>query len=97
MDPSGDYYLFAIKRESKSYILTGRAEWLRADSDRIALGNVVPDKGVIVLSLHYQSGLKVFPNRIKIERELDPLDPIPLIRLRIPGPTTCVTLTWERQ
>jgi hypothetical protein len=96
-DPSGANYLFAIKREGKSYILKGQAEWLRADSDRIALGNVVPDKGVIVLSLHYQSGLKVFPNRIKIERELDPLDPIPLIRLRVPGPTTCVTLTWERQ
>jgi hypothetical protein len=95
-DPSGAYYLFAIKRESKSYILKGRAELLRADSDRIALGNVVPDKGVVVLSIHYQSGLRVFPNRIKIERELDPLDPIPLIRLRVPGPTTCVTLTWDR-
>ncbi|MFL5242606.1 MAG: hypothetical protein ACJ8FY_10915 [Gemmataceae bacterium] len=89
-------YLFSIRRDSKSFVLKGRAEWLRADSDRVALGNVVPAGEEVVLSLHYQSGLRVFPSRIKIERDLDPLDPVPFIRLRVPGPTTCITLTWDK-
>ncbi len=95
-DGADTRYLFTVERESKSFVLKGHADWLRADSDRIALGNVVPDTGEVVLSLHYQSGLRVFPSRIKIERELNPLDPVPLIRLRVPGPTTCITLTWDK-
>jgi hypothetical protein len=89
-------YLFQLQR-SHSFALIGQAQWLRADCRRIALGDVVPDpkEGVVLLSLHYQSGLQVSPGRIQIERALDPSDPIPFVRLRLPGPVSRLTLTWE--
>jgi hypothetical protein len=87
--------LFEVRR-ARSFALKGQAHWLRADCRRIALADVVPDKnGEVVLSLHYQSGLQVSPGRIQIERALDPSDPIPFVRLRLPGPVARVTLTWE--
>jgi hypothetical protein len=86
--------LFRVKRP-RSFALKGQAQWLGADWRRIALGDVVPEDGQVVLSLHYQAGLQVSPSRVRIERELDPYDPIPLVRLRLPGPVARVTLTWE--
>jgi hypothetical protein len=87
--------LFQVQRP-RSFALKGQAEWLRADCRRIALADVVPDRdGEVVLSLHYQSGLHVSPGRIQVERALDPSDPIPFVRLRLPGPVARLTLTWE--
>jgi hypothetical protein len=87
-------WLFAIRRPH-SFVLKGRARWLMADSERIVLGDVLPDGDEVVLSLHYQSGLTVLPNRVKIEPIPDPDDPIPLVRLRVPGPLSRVTLMWQ--
>jgi hypothetical protein len=86
--------LFAVSRPH-SFALRGRAEWLRADSRRIVLGDLVPENGVVVLSLHYQAGMKASPGHIEIERELDPHDPIPFVRLRLGGPLARLTITWE--
>jgi hypothetical protein len=66
-----------------------------ADSERIVLGDVIPEGDEVVLSLHYQSGLTALPGRVKIEPIPDPDDPIPLIRLRVPGPLARVTLMWQ--
>ncbi len=81
----------------RSFVLKGQARLLRADWQRIALADVLPEDGEVILSLHYQSGLRVSPGRVQIERDPDPYDPIPLIRLRLPGPAALVTLTWEGQ
>ena len=86
--------LFGLRRP-RSFALKGQAQWLQADWHRIALGDVVPEDGQVVLSLHYQAGLQVSPGRIQIEREVDPYDPIPFVRLRLPGPVARLTLTWE--
>lgn len=85
--------LFTVKPHS--FVLKGQARWLGADRQRIALADVVPENGEIVLSLHYQAGMQASPSRVQIEREPDPFDPIPFIRLKIPGPVARVTLTWE--
>jgi hypothetical protein len=95
LDEAGTTWLFTVRREHRSYVLVGQAEWLSADCERIALGNVMPDKGEVVLSLHYQAGLRASPRSVSIERKQDSSDPIPFVRLRLPGPTTCVTLTWD--
>jgi hypothetical protein len=87
-------WLFKVDRP-RSFALVGQAEWLGADFRRIVLGDLVPEKGVIVLSLHYQAGMKVSPGRVEIERELDPYDPIPLVRLRLNGPLARLAITWE--
>jgi hypothetical protein len=86
--------LFALSRPP-SFALKGRATWLEADCDHVALGEVVPEDGKVVLSLHYQAGMRALPARVQVEREIDPYDPIPLVRLRVPAPATRVTLTWE--
>jgi hypothetical protein len=86
--------LFEVRRPY-SFALKGRADWLGADSRRIVLGDLVPDNGVVVLSLHYQAGMKASPGHIEIERELDPHDPIPFVRLRLNGPLARLTITWE--
>jgi hypothetical protein len=88
--------LFTIQRPL-SYVLKGEARWLHADSRRVALGEVTPEDGKVVLSLHYQAGLRAAPGTVQIERELDPYDPIPLVRLRLSGPVTRVVLTWENR
>jgi hypothetical protein len=89
--------LFKLKRDY-SYALVGQVESLHADSQRILLCNVKPKDGKVILSLHYQKGMQVSPSRVRIDREIDPQDPINFIRLSVPdlGPVARVTVTWEQ-
>jgi hypothetical protein len=87
-------FLFTIKRSSPGFALKGQAQLVHADSHHITLANVVPDQGVVVLSLHYQAGLRASPSRVHVEREPVALDPIGFLRLRVAGPVARVTLTW---
>jgi hypothetical protein len=88
-------YLFTVHRE-RSYVIRGQARWLQADCSHIVLGDVVPaNDGTVVLSLHYQAGMEVLPAQVRVEREPDPLDPVPFVRLRIPGPVARVILKWH--
>jgi hypothetical protein len=96
LECAGPGVLFALPRTSNGYVLKGQAELLSADCARIALGNVRPAGDELVLSMHYQEGLRVLPRRVRIERELYPRDPIPFIRLRMSGPVTCITITWDK-
>jgi len=67
-----------------------------ADRNSISLSDVVPEHGDVVLSFHYHEGLRARPGWIKVEREPDPYDPIPLVRLQMIAPAARVTLTWDR-
>ncbi len=86
--------LYALNRPH-SFILKGRARWLKAEPSRIALADVEPENGEVVLSLHFQEGLTVSPGRVRVEKREDE-HPIPLIRLRVDAPVARVTLTWQR-
>jgi hypothetical protein len=86
-------WLFTLR--PRSFALKGQARLLSANSREIVLADIVPDDGQLVLSFHYQAGLRAIPDRVQVEREPDPFDPIPFIRLRVPGPLPQVTLTWE--
>jgi hypothetical protein len=79
---------------SESIALKGQARLVSADFRHIALADVIPEDGQVVLSLHYQKDLQASPGRVQIEKEPDPHDPIPFIRLRVSGPVARVTLTW---
>jgi hypothetical protein len=85
--------LFTLR--PRSFFLRGKGRLLSTDSRRITLADVVPEDGKVVLSFHYQASIQASPSRVLVERETDPYDPIPLIRLRVPGPVARVTLTWE--
>ncbi|MCS7047618.1 MAG: hypothetical protein NZO58_14770, partial [Gemmataceae bacterium] len=90
--------LFTLKRTDRGYALKGTATLLHADCRHITLGDVVPnEEGIIVLSFHWQAGLRAAPSRVKVEREDDGHDPIGLIRLRTDGSAARVTLTWDRR
>lgn len=87
--------LFTLTRP-RSYILKGQARWLAADCRRIELADLVPDNGTVVLSLHYQPGMRISPNRVQLERDPDSRDPISFVRLKVPGFVARATLTWEK-
>jgi hypothetical protein len=94
----GDGCLFAVRRKP-TYTLRGSAKWVAADSQRIVLEDVRPKDGQVLLSLHYQDGLRVMPGRVRLERAEDKSasDPIDFVRLLIADPlVTRVTITWEK-
>jgi hypothetical protein len=91
-------HLFALKRQP-SFILHGKARWLGAGVNWVSLGDLEPEGGTVVVSLHYHEGLRVTPARVVLEDEradADPRDPIALIRLRVDAPVARLTLTWDR-
>jgi hypothetical protein len=94
---NGEGALFTIKREH-SFILKGKARWLGAELNRIRLAEVVPEDGVVVLSLHYQDGLLALPSRVKVDRDCkaEALQDIHFILLRMDAPVAHLTLSWSR-
>lgn len=91
----GDGVLFRVKR-TPTYTLQGQAELLHADRQYITLGNVTPENGVVVLSLHYQNGMVASPSRVVVEREPSGADLIDFVRLRLAEPAARVTITWDQ-
>lgn len=88
---------YALDRP-RSFVLAGAATWESADARRIVLTDVVPNAdGEVQLSLHWIEPLRVFPGYVFVEPMPDPTgrDPVHHIRLRVPGRTPRVTLTWE--
>jgi hypothetical protein len=101
----GEVVLFELDRP-RSFVLAGSATWAAADRRKVVLTDVVPADAphpnggpapakVVVLSLHHQAGLRVSPGMASVERDPDPFDPIPMIRLRVPGPMARVVISWE--
>ena len=95
LNDNGAGTLFKIKDHIATFTLKGHAQVVHADSQYITLADVVPDNGVVVLSLHYQAGMRALPSRVLIERERYPYDPIDFIRLRVASPVARVTLLWD--
>jgi hypothetical protein len=102
-EPAG--CLFTLRR-TPSFALVGSAHWLTADSRRIVLTDVVPDtesrrredgKAPVLLSLHYQAGMRVVPSRVEIRPADLPQESIPFVRLWVAEPVTRVTITWDKR
>jgi hypothetical protein len=93
----GDGYLLKLKRKP-SFALRGSAKWLAADSQRIILEDVRPEDGQVLLSLHYQAGLRVTPSRVQLRRAQDKDDRVDFVRLLISdAAVTRITITWEKR
>ena len=94
-DGDRDVVLFALDRP-RSFILSGTGRWDEATPQRVCLADVVPDaQGRVVLSLHYQQEMRVYPSYVVIEPMKDADDPVPHVQLHTPGPVPRVTLVWE--
>jgi len=103
--------LFAVRRRRYSFALAGTARWLAADPQRIILGDVAPPRGgsdnhgkkQILLSLHYQAGMRVAPSRVLLDSYSNervnsmPGDSRPFVRLWVEEPVTRVTITWDKR
>jgi hypothetical protein len=93
-------YLFTLRR-TKSFALRGSIARMNADPRGILLSEVKPEQiegekeGEIVLSLHYQAGMRVSPPRVRIEKAVDLHDMIPFVRLRVREPVGSVLITWD--
>jgi hypothetical protein len=89
--------LLRVNRQP-TFVLSGSAQWLRADAECISLGDVIPKDGQVLLSLHYQEGLRVTPSRVTLQRAETLNDRIDFVRLVIPDNKVArVTITWEKR
>lgn len=89
--------VFALPR-SGSYVLSGRVARLTASVERIVLEEAEPDAdGSVVLSLHWQAGMRVSPGYVRVERAPDPRGQaaVDFIRLQMPGPVPRLSITWD--
>ncbi len=78
-------------------MLIGSAIWIRADAESIALGDATPKGGQVLLSLHYQEGMRVTPSRVQLQRAESVDDRIDFVRLVIPDQRVArVTITWDK-
>jgi hypothetical protein len=94
-DGDDDIVLFRLDR-NHSYVSKGAGNLERADRRKLVFTDLRPDaNGTASLSFHEVPGLRVHPPTVRLESELDPFDPTPTIRLRLPGPVTRVTITWQ--
>jgi hypothetical protein len=93
---TGTRRLYSVKR-TRTFVLKGQARCVTADRFSISLADVVPENGEVVLSMHYQEGLRARPGWVKVDREPDAYDPIPLIRLQMIAPAARVTLAWDKR
>ena len=96
---AGEARLFSLRRQA-SFALTGSVEWRSADARRILLANAVPaqvdgEGQVVVLSLHYQPGMRVSPSRVRLDQKLDPQDAIGFVRLHMKEPVGRIMITWD--
>jgi hypothetical protein len=91
----GPVTLFTIANAPRSFALKGRATVVQMDSRTITLADVVPQDGEVVLSLHYQRGLRAVPERVQLDGEPDADDLIPFLRLRVERPVARVTISWQ--
>jgi hypothetical protein len=94
----GPIWFFTIAGAPRSFAVKGQAKVLHMDSHHITLADVVPENGVVVLSLHYQTGMRVAPERVQVDHEPDDAeDLIPFLRLRVDRPVARVTITWRER
>jgi hypothetical protein len=95
----GQPRLFTVDRRPSFALTGGSVAWRSADARRILLADAVPEQsgedGQIVLSLHYQAGMRVSPSRVRLEQAVDPQDTIPFVRLRMSEPVGRIMITWD--
>ena len=88
---TGGNWIFRL--QPHSFILQGQGRVVHADSRSIILADLAPGK--VVLSMHYQTGMQVLPAQVQLEKDPDPSDPIPFIRLNVREPVSRVVIYWH--
>jgi hypothetical protein len=95
LSDEGEGWLFEVER-TPNFALKGHAELLEANGRYIMLKNVVPHQGEVVISLHYQNGMRASLPRVQVEKAGSADDSIGFVRLVLAVEAKHLTLTWER-
>jgi hypothetical protein len=93
-DGAGGWRVFKVRRPH-TYVLKGHAARFDAGERRVTFTDVTPENGEVVISLHFLPGIRARPTWVRVDRDLDPYDPIPFVRLCMPAAAGRVTLTWD--
>ncbi len=78
-----------------SYFLKGSGRVIVADAQKLTLADLEPEDNEIILSFHYLADPRSTNARVRVERCWLSGDNLPLIRLRMVGPMTRLTLYWQ--
>jgi hypothetical protein len=100
-DPERQYGVLYEVQRRPSFARIGSIGWMNADARCIVLGEVMPEKGVVLLSLHYQAGMHVSPSRVQLSEDWTATpaddDNIPFIKLKMDDYIPRLTITWDRR
>jgi hypothetical protein len=84
------YALYRVERP-RSYFLQGRGRLTTLDANRVELADVTPDEGSVVVSLHWLDAWRTDPP-LAIEPAPVGGDPVPFVRIHLPGPQRRIVL-----
>lgn len=87
--------LFSLDRPTR-FVLKGMAIWSPQANGDLLLTDVVPEQNEVILSLRYYRNWTAGPGHISVEPEIDPYDPLPIVRLKLAGPTSRIVLRLTR-
>jgi hypothetical protein len=87
--------LFSLDRPFR-YVLKGNAIWSPQANGDILLTDVIPEQNEVVLSLRYYRNWSAGPGHVVVEPEIDPYDPLPIVRLKLQEPLSRVILRFAR-
>lgn len=82
-------------RRKPSYVLQGQARVVRFTVNQMTLVDLEPDQGVILLSLHAHPRIRTTTSRVIWQHAAQVDDPVPLVRLLLPGPMSRLTICWD--
>jgi hypothetical protein len=89
----GGLHLFALQRPP-SFFLQGKGRIIHCDRQRITLEDVEPEQGILLLSFHHHDRMRSTDHRVQLEPARGVDGELPLLRLRVAGPVSRVTIQW---
>ena len=95
MEGEENYAIYRVDRP-RTYFLQGKGRVVAVAPDRVELADVEPDRGAVVLSLHWLETWKTDPP-FPIGPEPMPTDPVDFVRIALDRPTPRVVLTNGRR
>lgn len=82
-------------RRTPSFVLQGQAQVVRFTRNQMTLVDLEPDQGIILLSLHAHPRIRTTTSRVLWQPAAQVDDPVPLVRLHLPGPMSRLTICWD--
>jgi hypothetical protein len=90
----GSRWLFALPTR-RSFVLAGSGHVVYCDQRQVTFEELRPTKdGQLVLSFHYHPRMAASIDRVRIDKQVQRFDGVPLVRLHLPGEMSRLTIYW---